>query len=337
MSDLEMETKEAWAACFDRAVAAQAEAKFPDEVELEVTNYNKESPHRLSDEALILCIDMADLYRQPWYHCHKELGVDYPELKLYNSFVDSTFSLSDLATRELPVPPSLFDSFMVKGSLTLIHAGAGVGKTPFAMTLCNSMLRNRGFLGWEAGTEAANRVLYMDGELPLWLFKQRALSCFDVQSLNDVQMFSAAHWYNAGNSGLDLSKPHIQDKVSDIIEQSGADVVVLDNRSNFYHGKENENDEAHELNRFLIKVRESGKTVIINHHQGKGGGFRGASAIIDSMDNVISLTRNSNEEGEPINDEITINFEKSRFGWPRQSTTKARLCAVGPNFWFKQL
>ena len=333
---MEQEVKEAWAKLWDFAQEAYHLERTPLEIERACLDYNKEQPFRLTDQSALKCIDESLTYLQDWYKVSDWYEFEQ-EPAIYNSFDDSTFTLKDLALKELPVPPSLFDSFMVKGSLTLIHAGAGVGKTPFAMTLCNAMLNNSGFIGWEAGSEAADRVLYMDGELPLWLFKQRALSCFDTQVLDKVQMFSAAHWYNAGNTGLDLSKPRIQDQVSAIIESSGADVVVLDNRSNFYHGKENENDEAHELNRFLIKVRESGNTVIINHHQGKSGGFRGASAIIDSMDNVISLSRNTNTEGEPINDEITINFEKARFGWPHQSTVQARLCAVGPNFWFKQI
>jgi KaiC/GvpD/RAD55 family RecA-like ATPase len=341
---MEQKIIEAWQILHDHVVIleredtqrdAEAQALAPIKMQELALEFNKEAPYRLTDESVKCAVDQA-LYDPIAWHTKSQMGAEIkPEwCKEFNSFIDSSFTLKSLAQEELPAPPSYFDTFMVKGSITLVHAAAGVGKTPFAMHLCNAMLGNHGLLGWEAGTEGVDKVLYMDGELPLWLLKQRALSCFDPRHLDNVKLFSAAHWYNQGNSGLDLSNKRVQDQVEDFISESGAGVVVMDNRSNFYHGKENENDEAHELNRFLIKIREQGTAIIINHHQGKAGGFRGASAIVDVMDNVISLTRNTNTDGDPINDEITINFEKSRFGWPSQSTKEAIMVAKLNNFYF---
>ena len=338
---MEVELKEAWANLHDYVIQLEKEDTWrqADDPALGIKQrdelafkFNMEAPFRLTDETVLWAIDsVTNGLNIPWAN-KLQMDEGYPDcLAMYNTLTDGSYMLSDLLGMELPQPPSLLDTFMVKGSITLVHAAAGVGKTPFAMMLCNAMLAPMGFIGWEAGNQAANKVLYMDGELPLWLLKQRALSIFDSQNISKVQLFNAASWYAKGNLGLDLSLQAVQDNLSQYIADAEADVVVLDNRSNFFHGDENDNNEAHALNRFLIKLRETGKTIIINHHQGKGGGFRGASAIVDPVDNVIGLDR-----VEDTTDEIDIKFEKARFGWPHQSYLRARLLSKGDNFWFKK-
>jgi hypothetical protein len=171
------------------------------------------------------------------------------------------------------------------------------------------MLGGRPLFEWEAGIKAGS-ALYMDGELPLWLLRDRAASVF--RPTDNVSLFNAASWYEKGGKGLDLQNCLIQEQLLQLIRRLRPSILVLDNRSNFYHGKENENDDAHSLNRFLIQLRQMGLTIIVNHHQGKGGGFRGASAIVDVMDNVICLDK----ADHPTMPSFHVKFEKARFGWP---------------------
>ena len=228
---------------------------------------------------------------------------------------NASFTARQLWENDVQEPASWLSSFLRPKSLTLVHAAPGTGKTPFTMQLCNAALGYKNLFNWRGEREdKARSCYYMDGELPLWLLKRNATANFHPDA--QVTFFHAASWYSAGNMGLDLGRVEIQDALRMELERIKPDILVLDNRSNFYHGEENSNDDAHILNRFLIEIREQGAAILINHHQGKMGQSRGASAIHDVMDTVIRMDKI--EQSENIAQEhfrFNIHFEKARMGW----------------------
>ena len=181
------ELEECWVKLHDYVVEiykedAQRDADDPameeKRIEALAHEYNRAAPYPLTDQSVLWVIGHAEDCI-PFFG-KSELGFEIPEghCKGFNPISSTFMPYGELASMEIPKPPSFMDNFMLKGSLTMIHAGAGVGKTPFAMMLCKAMLDNTRFLGWGMGEQPAQNVLYLDGELPLWLLSERMKSCF---------------------------------------------------------------------------------------------------------------------------------------------------------------
>lgn len=238
----------------------------------------------------------------------------------------------DLLVEELDSPPSWLSNFIVPGSLTLVHAAPGTGKTPFTMQLCNAALGYNNLFNWRKDlSETAKSCYYMDGELPRWLLKRNYLANFNTQA--PVTFFHMATMYKY-QQGLDLGDQYWQDAMLKHLERNKPDILVLDNRSNFYHGPENDNDEAIKFNTFLVSLREMGMAILINHHQGKMGQSRGASAIQDIMDTVIRLDKLELDEGVKDQFWFDVKFEKARMGWQHGFKVTARIQTTGDIFMF---
>ena len=224
---------------------------------------------------------------------------------------------ADLRASQIKTPDCWLANFIYPGSLTLIHAAPGTGKTPFTMQLVNAAMGYNNLFNWRKElTHKAASCYYMDGELPLHLLKRNLLANFHKDA--EVTFFNMAKLYKKGIHGFDLSDAYWMDALRLELDKRKPDILVLDNRSNFFKGEENSNDDAIKFNDYLVELREDGPAIILDHHQGKMGQSRGASAIKDIMDNVIRL--DWVEPDENISQDhfkFAVKFEKVRAGYHR--------------------
>ena len=320
---MEQEIIEAWAKVWDFAQAEYQQGRTAVAIEEACLEYNSEQPFRLSDTSVLRCVDEFITYQQPWYKVSAWYEFEH-EVELHNPMSDVLVPYEEFKSINRPVPPSFLDIFLRKGSLHLVHAGAGVGKTPFTMLMIAAAMSGRKFLNYEVGEARAESVWYLDGELPQWLLQQRINSCFHGNGVDTkgLKVYSMADAYDRGMPLIDLTSTTGQERFLDKVREDKPDIIAMDNRTDFYHGKENENDEAKAFNEFLKRLRSLGPATIINHHSGKSGGYRGASAIIGPMDYVFSLAREKDsEDNEMIDGTIRVSTrEKNRFGIPEVGT-----------------
>ena len=88
-----------------------------------------------------------------------------------------------------------------------------------------------------------------------------------------------------------------QEAVSPFLE--GVDLVVLDNLATLArHGRSNDEESWLPVQGWLLDLRRRGLSVLMIHHQGKGGDQRGTSAKEDILDTVISLNRPNDYRAE---------------------------------------
>ena len=91
-----------------------------------------------------------------------------------------------------------------------------------------------------------------------------------------------------------------------------AELIFLDNISClWWTGRENDADSWSVIQHWLLKLRASGKTIVMLHHSGKNGSSRGTSRRHDVLDTVIKLERPFNytqQEGA----KFEVHFEKAR-------------------------
>jgi AAA domain/Helix-turn-helix domain len=188
----------------------------------------------------------------------------------------SVFSGRELLERRIE-PPEKACGFFSMSELLLIVAWRGVGKTHVGLGLTVAIASAGTFLGWES--QKARRVLYVDGELPLWTLQERLkLACAAIMDARpeNVTFVSAAE----ERKGFDFASPpkekdgkklpNDRDRIEEIIAALAIEVLLLDSLSTLCrYGEENTAESWQEVQDWLVSLRARGLLVIVLHHTGK--------------------------------------------------------------------
>lgn len=217
---------------------------------------------------------------------------------------------AELIRMELPERRLLLSPWLPAQGLAMVYAPRGVGKTYFALNVAYAVASGGAYLNWQA--PSANRVLYLDGEMPANVMQER-ISYIVANAKND-----------ADDDALRIVTPDLQGDqfmpdISSIAGQAslephleGVELVVVDNISTLCRGGvENEAESWLPVQQWALRLRSRGITVLFVHHAGKGGNQRGTSRREDVLDSVISLRRPSDyspDQGAAFE----IHFEKNR-------------------------
>jgi putative DNA primase/helicase len=150
---------------------------------------------------------------------------------------------------------------------------------------------------WKAPKLA--RVLFIDGEMPASTLQERLAS-----------LIAGSDSEPPGNDYLRILTPDMQDSpmpnLSTLEGQesvepflAGVDLVVIDNLATLArHGRANDEESWLPIQTWLLQMRWRGISVLMIHHQGKGGDQRGTSAKEDILDTVIRLDRPNDYHSE---------------------------------------
>lgn len=219
-----------------------------------------------------------------------------------------------LAEREVPVRNVLMvqglegekeEPLFYESSINQILAWRGVGKTNFALGLAGSFAKGDSLLQYRSLRPC--RVLYIDGELPLFQLRERVSSlCLspnvvlvnpeDITPPGSINLLSEIHW----------------DKLIQAIEKHKPDVLFIDSLSTTMHLRGNEEEDQIELQTKLNVLRNRYHLCVITlHHVGKGGLQRGLSRNDDILDVQMLLKKVEGwEAGDGLRFEMV--FEKVR-------------------------
>lgn len=219
-----------------------------------------------------------------------------------------------LVAREIPVRNALLVEESEKGksevvfyesSINQIVAWRGLGKTNFALGLAGCFAQGKGLLDFRATREC--RVLYVDGELPLFQLRERVSSFCDspnvflvnpedITPAESINILSDRHWA----------------KVIQCVEAHKIDVLFLDSLSTVTRMRTNEEDDQIELQSKLNILRNRYHLCVITlHHTGKQGFQRGLSRNDDALDVQMMLQKVAGwEPGDGLKFEMT--YEKIR-------------------------
>lgn len=221
----------------------------------------------------------------------------------------TTLTGAELLQRDFPPREMLLSPFLPQKGLAMVFAERGIGKTWVGLNVAHAVSGGGTFLKW-AATRPCN-VIYIDGEMPASVLKDRyahIVATADFDAPEDNLRFMAADLQQDGLPDLaDASAQHFYD---DYIKD--AELVIIDNLSTVCRSlRENEADSFGAVQAWLIRQRAAGKSVLIIHHAGKGGGQRGTSRKEDVLDSVISLRRPINYDASE-GARFEVHFTKSR-------------------------
>jgi len=225
-----------------------------------------------------------------------------------SAFASAMASGRDLTAIQIPPRPKLMGPWMKRGDLGMIYASRGVGKTWMTMMIAQAISDGNPLGEWGAGEMGPLKVLYVDGEMNLEDSKERTSAIKAALNGGDVPGF-LHHETLPDGCCFNLADAEQQESLLALVVKTGVQLLILDNLSSLCRGmKENDNDEWEKMNSWLRRFRRAKVTVILIHHEGRGGGgARGASKREDEMQWVMRLTahHDATNEGAAFTSEFT--------------------------------
>ena len=221
-----------------------------------------------------------------------------------NALATATLPAADLRALVLPERRPMMGDWFCEGDLGFIFAARGVGKTWWGLHLAVTIAEGGRMGEWRA--PAAVPVLYVDGEMPPDLLRQREQG---LSRSTDGRLFVLSHavLFERTGRALNIADPVVQAALTAECEAKGVRVMVLDNLSTLASGmKENDADEWEKVNGWLLDLRRRGVSVVIVHHAGRNGAMRGTSRREDAAFWVVSLTgEGATEDGASFTSTFT--------------------------------
>lgn len=215
-----------------------------------------------------------------------------------------------LLAHTFPAREFILSPVLTLGSLNMLYAWRGIGKTHVALGIAYAAASGGTFLSWTAARPF--RVLYLDGEMPGEALQARLAAIVEAADTEPPEGFLRVLTIDLeGGIMPDLATREGHAQIAGECEQ--AELIVVDNLSCLVRGsgKENEANTWTEAAEWALSMRSKGKAVLFVHHAGKDGAQRGTSKREDLLDVSISLKRPSNYDPDQ-GARFEVRFEKAR-------------------------
>jgi putative DNA primase/helicase len=238
----------------------------------------------------------------------------------------TSVDLQDFLARSYPPRELMLSPWLPRQGLAMAHGYRGFGKTLMAHGSSWAISTGGGFWRWKA--PEPRRVLVIDGEMPAADLQSRLRNIQENSELRPAPGFFRIAAADTFRDGLpDLSNQSMQGFYSDVV--ADADFILLDNISTLCPGaQENDADGWAVMQAWILLLRRQGKSVLLIHHDGKGGQQRGTSKKEDVLDTVISLRRPPDYTADQ-GCRLEVRFTKSRgFHGPDAEPFEARLSGI---------
>ena len=169
-------------------------------------------------------------------------------------------SLSDVF--EYPEPAFIVDQILIEGTVNVLGAYAGVGKSIIALSLIKSVLTGEPLWG-EYSVLKTGPVLLVDEETPNSFLRERVEKIGFSKDLP----FYFLHFQN-----VRLDRDDYFNALMEKITETKPVLVVIDSLIRVHRQKEDDATSMALIVDRLRKIANSGTTVLIIHHHRKAGG-----------------------------------------------------------------
>jgi len=201
------------------------------------------------------------------------------------------YTFKELYLKEFPEKKYYLNPLLFQGSLMMLYASPGIGKTFAALGMAIAAASKGTFLKWRSEHEC--RVLYVDGEMGDEAIKDRLekqLMSIDFAYKNENIKIISPDEINGGEI------PQISDVAThnyylEICKDR--DLIIFDNYGclTSRQSRDSDDDVWERSWKLLKKLRAQGKAIIIVHHAGKAGAQLGTSKKEQPLNWMIELKR----------------------------------------------
>jgi len=207
----------------------------------------------------------------------------------------------------IPKPDPLLGDWLMKPSLSMIHAPRGIGKTYLGLSIGCSVAAGQKLFGWEC--MKSGKVHYLDGEMSSGSLQSRFKTI-------PKRMRPAQGMFNLSTPDFqpgflpDLSSRDGQEMINHGID-ADTDLIIVDNLSSWSKSGREDSETWAPIAEWALRHRSEGRSIIFIHHSGKNGTQRGTSRKEDLLDVVLALRRPP-EYSPSDGASFEIHFEKNR-------------------------
>jgi hypothetical protein len=245
----------------------------------------------------------------------------YTTITQVDIFEMNTKTSTDFLNENIPEPQYYWAPFCSEGSLNLLFAAAGTGKTWLSLILGGGVTRkdyqNIKLHNWQVNKPAG--VLYIDGEMHPSFLQKRMRQLFtplgEENPAAPFRLISASQVSQRHHERINLADNQWRKTVSQYLKAHNEySILIIDNIASLFSGiNENNKQDWDPINQWLLSLRDMGKAVLLVHHAGKSkkSGQRGCSSRIDNLDNVILLSKVQSPTDRK-GTAFEVNFDKCR-------------------------
>jgi hypothetical protein len=233
-----------------------------------------------------------------------QLMRDYTALNFDNTSELEILSPAILQEMDIEPPLEIMSPWLFSGTISMIHATPGIGKTGLAFHIANSLAQGRGGLGDKWVTLRTRRVLYVEGEIaPAWLVNRTADF---VPNSKNLKIISKLHEINKGRDIPSLYTRKGQALIDRAVESIQADVIILDSIVTLFGFTAQENEAeawSTKVDPWLKRHAAQGRAIILIHHPPKASpdspyGTNARAILADTQINLVKV--DENEDGKLI-------------------------------------
>lgn len=220
-------------------------------------------------------------------------------------------SVNDFSRMKLPRRETLLSPWLTEGSINMVFADRGIGKTFFCLSCAIALANGERFLSYEAAKPVP--VLYLDGEMQGTAMQERLNQLTKgIPTKEEISIYTP-DCQDLTNSNPDVGLPEGRLAIDEMVRETNPKVVFIDNISTFVRtGNENEGDSWAPVQEWAVQLRKRGVAVVFIHHANKEGKQRGSHKKEDVMDIVIQLKRPDDFIQGTDNTRIMIRYTKAR-------------------------
>lgn len=242
---------------------------------------------------------------------------DIPVGNLITMVKETMMSSEELLQKKIQETPFIMKPWLKHGTLALIYANAGVGKTLCCLSIVTAITRKLPIGKWEV--ESPVGCLYIDAEMPTIDVQDRYKKL--TKDLPDekapLHFLTSQEMFRRWNMTVDIVQKKWRDTISNILMNNPAiKLVVFDNISSLAPNiNENSKREWDAINQWLISLRFMGVSVIALHHASAKGNPRGTTGRLDNLDLSIKLKEIDDGSGDGLaNFEVRYTKKRSIYG-----------------------
>ena len=219
-------------------------------------------------------------------------------------------ALNDFKNLKLAKRQMILAPWMPEGSINMIFADRGIGKTFFSLSCALAIANGSEFLSYSAATPAS--VLYLDGEMQATAIQERLYLLSGGKETKEPLVLYTPDCQD-NDYTPDLGTDEGRDQINELIEAVNPKVIFIDNISTFDRsGNENEAESWAPIQAWAIQHRKKGRSIIFVHHANKEGKQRGSHKKEDVMDAVIRLKRPEDFVQGEGGTKIVVQYTKAR-------------------------
>jgi 5S rRNA maturation endonuclease (ribonuclease M5) len=199
-------------------------------------------------------------------------------------------SVNDLSHITLPKRETVLSPWLTEGSINMVFADRGIGKTFFCLSCAVALANGDSFLSYRADKPVP--VLYLDGEMQATAMQERLKHLTNGKPTKEPLSIFTPDCQDLTDHIPDIGDPNGRLEIDELVKAVNPKVVFIDNISTFIRtGHENEGDSWSPVQEWAVQLRKNGIAVVFIHHANKEGKQRGSHKKEDVMDIVIQLKR----------------------------------------------